>query len=926
MRYSLNELLDIPSLQKLLEHFTAVSGMVSAILDTDGEILVAVGWQDICTKFHRVCPRTECLCRQSDSYIKENLQEKPYIFYKCLNGLIDCAIPIIVDNQHLGTLFTGQFVSEPPDVEFFRLQAREYGFDESAYIEALHRVPVIKDRDLESSMEFYTELTGILSTMGLQRMQQLETSDERVRESEERLRLALEGSNNGFWDWNLETGIFYYSPSWYRLLGYTEGEMDTSFEAWKSRIHIDDRPQVMKRISDHIRGRNLQYEAEYRLLTQSGSWKWVQGVGKVVARDKNNRALRMSGLTTDINERKMAKRRLKEERNFNAALLDTAGNLIVVTDQEGRIIIFNQVCEEITGYTLDDVRDTFVWEMCAPEDMGMVRALFAYSEVNWNSPGLKKKLENNWLTKDGEPRLISWTITYLFDENGINYHAIGTGTDITQQRALEERLRESEAKLRSIFENTNGIIYAISKEGRFVFVSPGWKETLGHDLNEIVDRPFEQLIHPDDLHICQNFVYQGFKTGMPQKSIEYRIKHKDGSWHWNTSSGTIITDKNGNYENFIGIAVDITEHKHIEEVLRESERRFRETLENVKLVTAILDNQNRITFCNDFLLQLLGWKREEIIGQDWFDTFVPMEVRERDRHITLKRNLELNTTAYFGESELLTKSGEHRSILWNITILLNLDGSKGGLAIIGEDITERRAAEKRSQELMEELESANLELKDFAYIVSHDLKAPLRGIRSLAEWIYADNRDKFDEVGQEQLALIVNRTTRMHNLLEGILEYSRLNQNEEQKTEIEINAVIMDVIEMLGPPDNITIIIENELPIIIMERTRIIQLFENLISNAIKYMDKPNGLIRISCGKQDDYWQFSIGDNGPGIEEKYFDKIFIIFQTLKPRDEFESTGIGLTIVKKIVGMYGGDVWVESEVGEGSTFHFTLPAF
>jgi len=908
-----------------MENFTEISGMVSSILDPDGNILLAAGWQDICTKFHRVCPQTECLCKQSDNYLKEHLREKPYIVYKCLNGLSDCAIPIIVDNCHLGAFFTGQFLSEPPDEEFFRLQARKYGFDESAYIDALHRVPIISDSQVKLIMEFYKELTRMLSAMGLQRMRQLETLDEKVMESEERLRLALEGSNNGFWDWNLETGVFYYSPSWHRMLGYSEGQVEPNLDGWKNLIHENDRPKVLKRINEHIQGITPQYEAEYKLLTNSGEWKWVQGVGKVVARDENNRALRMTGLTTDINQRKQAERQLQNERNFNAALLDTAGNLIVVTDQEGRIIIFNQVCEEITGYTLDDVRDKFVWEMCAPEDIGIVRALFAYSEVNWNSPGLKKKTENNWLTKDGEPRLISWTITYLFDEKGINYHAIGTGTDITEQRVLEERLRESEAKLRSIFENTNGIIYAVSNDGRFVFVSPGWKETLGHDLSEIINRPFEQLIHPDDVYICWDFVTQGFSTGMPQKSIEYRIKHKDGSWHWNTSSGTTIKDSKGNSVYFIGIAVDITEHKHIEKVLRESERRFRETLENVKLVTAILDNQNRITFCNDFLLQLLGWKREEIIGRDWFDTFVPIEVRERDRHITLKRSLELNTTAYFGESELLTKSGEHRSILWNITILLNLDGSKAGLAVIGEDVTERRAAEQRSQELMQELESANRELKDFAYIVSHDLKAPLRGIRSLAEWIYADNRDKFDEIGQEQLSLIVNRTTRMHNLLEGILEYSRINHNEEQKTPINLNEVISEVMEMLAPPDNIDIIVENELPVVILERTRIIQLFENLISNAIKYMDKPCGQIRISFQSQGDFWQFNIIDNGPGIEERYFDKIFTIFQTLKPRDEFESTGIGLTIVKKIVGLYGGYVWVESKVGIGSTFSFTLPA-
>jgi two-component system sensor kinase FixL len=667
LRYHLNQILDIPLLQKLMENFNSTSGMTASIIDADGKILLAVGCQDICVKFHRVCPQTECRCRQSDSYLKEHLHKKTYILYKCLNGLLDCAIPIIVDGHHLGTFFSGQFLSETPDEEFFRGQAQEFGFDESAYMDALRQVPIIAQDRVESIMAFHSQLVQILTTIGLQRMQQLEAVDQ-----------------------------------------------------------------------------------------------------------------------------------------------------------------------------------------------------------------------------------------------------------------SEERLRESEAELRIIMKNANGIIYSLSREGKFIFVSPGWTETLGHAVGDVKGRSFECFVHPDDVNLCIKFVKKLMSTDEPQKGLEYRVKHLNGSWRWHTSSYTAVKDEAGNRLYYVGIAIDITERKQAEEALVESERRFRVTLENVKLVAAMLDNQNRITFCNDFLLQLLGWKREEVINRDWFDTFVPPDVRERDRHI-IDKSLVRGIAPNFGESELLTRSGERRIILWNNTILLNPDGSSAGFAVIGEDITQRRAVEKRSHELMHELESTNSELKDFAYIVSHDLKAPLRGITSLAQWIYSDYQDKFDKDGKEQLDMLLNRTKRMHNLLDGILKYSRLNNIEEQKTEFNLNEVIMEVIELLAPPDNISILIENDMPFLRLERTRIFQLFENLISNAIKYMDKPNGEIRISCKNQDDYWQFSVSDNGPGIEEKYFDKIFTIFQTLKSRDEFESTGIGLTIVKKIVGMYGGKVWVESKIGVGSTFHFTLPS-
>ncbi|PKM77335.1 MAG: hybrid sensor histidine kinase/response regulator [Firmicutes bacterium HGW-Firmicutes-15] len=275
-------------------------------------------------------------------------------------------------------------------------------------------------------------------------------------------------------------------------------------------------------------------------------------------------------------------------------------------------------------------------------------------------------------------------------------------------------------------------------------------------------------------------------------------------------------------------------------------------------------------------------------------------------------------TKPFQSAEVLARVKTHLTI-WHLQRQLEDQNLQ-----LRQEITERQNAEKRSQELMQELEFTNQELKDFAHIVSHDLKAPLRGITSLAEWLANDYQDKLDEDGKEQLGMLLNRTKRMHNLLEGILRYSKLSYSKEEKNTINFNGVILEVVDMLVPPDNISIIIENEMPLLKLDRTRTQQLFGNLIGNAVKYMDKPNGQIRISCHKQGEFCQFSIHDNGCGIEARHFDKIFTIFQTVKSQDEFESTGIGLTIAKKIVEMYGGKIWVESKVGEGSTFHFTLP--
>jgi signal transduction histidine kinase len=240
------------------------------------------------------------------------------------------------------------------------------------------------------------------------------------------------------------------------------------------------------------------------------------------------------------------------------------------------------------------------------------------------------------------------------------------------------------------------------------------------------------------------------------------------------------------------------------------------------------------------------------------------------------------------------------------------------------EIGEREKAEHKQAELVKELEGVNQELKDFAYIASHDLKAPLRAIKTLADWISTDYAEKIDQDGQEQLKLLRQRVDRMHNLIDGILQYSRVGRVREKLVEVELNKLLPEIIDMLAPPANIKITVESDLPTVKCEETRITQVFQNLLSNAVKYMDKPDGHIKVLCSEDGEYWKFGIADNGPGIEKKHWERIFKIFQTLAPRDEFESTGIGLTVVKKIVELYGGKIWLESEVGKGTTFIFTFP--
>ncbi len=248
------------------------------------------------------------------------------------------------------------------------------------------------------------------------------------------------------------------------------------------------------------------------------------------------------------------------------------------------------------------------------------------------------------------------------------------------------------------------------------------------------------------------------------------------------------------------------------------------------------------------------------------------------------------------------------------------DNEEGFSPLVVENARLYELAVERAEQLQKALD----ELQTFAHVVSHDLKAPLRGISSLAAWIQADYADKLDAQGQEQLQMLTHRVERMQHLIDDILKYSRVGQCQAEPERVELATLIPEIIESLAVPQHIRITVDPPLPCILYDRTRITQVFQNLLSNAIKYMDKEQGLIRVEVSEDEQAWTFGIADNGPGIPEKYFDKIFGIFQTLAPKDQYESTGVGLALVKKIIESCGGRIWVTSEVGQGSTFSFTIP--
>jgi PAS domain S-box-containing protein len=479
---------------------------------------------------------------------------------------------------------------------------------------------------------------------------------------------------------------------------------------------------------------------------------------------------------------------------------------------------------------------------------------------------------------------------------------------------MQKILRESEKKYRDIFENANEAICIVQDE-KLKFYNLKTSEFFDYPYNKLNSTPFLKFVHPDD----RELVTKSYNNILKGKRIinfnSFRILDDSGNIKWLKINSVLITWENK--PAVLNFMSDITEQMLIEEEIR----KFKVISDNANYGIAITDLSGKIEYINKYFANVHGYNQQDLIGYNFSNFY---DKKQEKKYTDIKNNIKENGNCNTEEIWHTHRDGSTFPMLLNGIMIKDQIDKMSYIAILTIDITDRKKFENIQSELFKELENVNDELQNFAYVVSHDLKAPLRAISTLANWISTDYSAKFDEEGQEQMQLLISRVKRMHNLIDGILEYSRVGRIKEEKIIVNLNELLDEVIDIIAPPDNIKITVENKLPTLSFERTRIGQVFQNLLSNAIKFMDKPKGTIKIGSIDKVDNWEFYISDNGPGIEEKHFSKIFKIFQTLHPRDEFESTGIGLTLIKKIINMYGGKIWIKSKVDDGTTFYFTLP--
>lgn len=531
-------------------------------------------------------------------------------------------------------------------------------------------------------------------------------------------------------------------------------------------------------------------------------------------------------------------------------------------------------------------------------------------------------------------------LTESTDEIGILAHAFQTmilglkdsttsidnlNLEITQRQQVQEALGRERDRAQQYLDVADVLLLALNEKGQITLINREGSRLLGYEEGELLGKDWIETCLPSPVRQDAQEVFRTLMAGQidPVKYVENPVRTRSGAerilaWH-----NTILRDDTGRIVGTLSSGEDITERRQMEEALRESEERLRRTLDAAQTVAWEGNLQSGALIETGPVAALFG-QPEGAVCTDQFAFLERIHPEDRERVLATMQPGAAGEGAYEVEFRVPLPNGEIRWIQATGGFDRDADGQPIRLRGIARDITAQKRAEGQQTILLQQLDGINQELKEFAYVVSHDLKAPLRAIRNLADWLCADYQDKLDDQGRENLRLLSGRVNRMHNLIDGVLQYSRIGRTEQRTAPIDLNRLVPEIIDGLGVPEHIAIHVEPDLPTVEADATRITQVFQNLLSNALKYMDKPQGRITVACVPDDGFWKFSVADNGPGIERKDYERVFKLFQTLTCRDDSESTGVGLTVTKKIVEMYGGRIWVESEVGKGSTFFFTFP--
>jgi PAS domain S-box-containing protein len=434
MALKLQDLIDIEQFQLIQDRLNRIYSFPSAIIDNDGRILTATAWQEICTEFHRKHPECEKECVKSDQYIIDHIHEaNPAVSYRCPHGLIDNATPIVIEGVHYGNFFTGQFFLEPPDLDLFRAQAKRYGFDEAAYLEAVRKVPVWSREQLESYLFFIKGLIEVIAAIGLKNLREIE-HHRRVAENEERHRTLLQTAMDGFMTVDLEGRILEVNDAYCRMSGYSAAELlamnVSGLEAFESAGEVKDHAQrVRQQGGDRFESRHRRRDGS--LFDVEVSVQSLQTDGR-----------RLVTFLRDITARKRAEEALRESEERYRMLVDTANEGIWSMDADHVTTYVNPAMARMLGYEPQEMLGKKVEAFFYPEDLD-----FHEERMQTRHAGGDEIYERRFRRRDGTPLWTLVSAKAMRDPEGRFRGSFAMFTDITDRKRAEEERRQFQERL-----------------------------------------------------------------------------------------------------------------------------------------------------------------------------------------------------------------------------------------------------------------------------------------------------------------------------------------------------------------------------------------------------------------------------------------------------------------------------------------------
>jgi len=633
----------------------------------------------------------------------------------------------------------------------------------------------------------------------------------------------------------------------------------------------------------------------------------------------------------DSLEKELRKREagLEESKSRIQAVVDNAADGIITLDAQGNIESFNRAAEKIFGEKADRIIGSNLRGLIAqPQPYSSVGDYSVEYFVLHPDTTLKTyQQETVGIRQDGTKFPMELAVSEMRLANQHLFIAICR--DARGRKQAEETLR----KQAQMLDLANDTIAVLDLNGAISYWNLGAKWLYGWRKSQAIGKNIHKLLQTEWAQPFEVIQKVFFEKGSWQGEL-VRTK-KDGTKITVASRWTLQYDDRDQPVAILEISNDISDRKRSEIALAQSAQRFRATFEQAAVGMVQATVEGKFLLVNQKLCEILGYSRQELLEKRF---------QEITWHGDLASELELLRQLLAAEIEnfslekrYIRKDGE---LVWanlTVSLLREQDGSQFLMSVV-EDIRDRKQAEEslrlRAQELRltaqnlahttNVLRKRNQELDQFAYVVSHDLKAPLRAIANLSSWIEEDLSDSMTEDTLHQMNLLRGRVHRMEALIEGLLQYSRVGRIQVPSEMVKVENLLAEIIDSLAPPSGFEVKVEPGMPTLVTERLLLQQVFSNLISNAIKHNRAESGHVKISVKELDDFYEFSVEDDGPGIDPQYHDKVFVIFQTLEARDKVENTGIGLSLVKKIVEGQGGSISLESAEGEGATFRFTWP--